>query len=69
MRILLLMALVAFGGCTTNGVYDNAKTWTLIGGVVVGGAIAVAAADSGKSAQQLNCFWVIDAQGSHQVCR
>jgi len=35
-------------GCTTNGVYDAKKTWTLVGVLAVG-AYAASQSDSGSS--------------------
>jgi hypothetical protein len=45
-RLLFMLALIS--GCATNGEFDQAKTWQLIGAVVVVGAVAVHNADSGK---------------------
>jgi len=64
--ITILIAILAMAGCTTNGVYDSGKTWALVGGIVIGGAV-VANADS-KSAGS-NCYWAVSANGSRQVCQ
>jgi len=55
-RLLLIALLFAASACTTNGVYDGRKTWTLIGGVVVAGYITTKNADDGKKVD--NCHWM-----------
>ena len=65
----LIIMLVLLTGCTTNGVYDNGKTWALIGGVALGSAVLIAQQDDAPAQKPLNCYWVIAPSGNHQVCR
>lgn len=37
--VIALMLLGLSSACTTNGVYDSGKTWTLVGAIVVGSAV------------------------------
>ena len=65
----LIIMLVLLTGCTTNGVYDNGKTWALIGGVALGSAVLISQQDSGSEQEKLKCSWILNADGSsHQYC-
>ncbi len=45
---LICIALALLSGCTTNGVYDPVKTWTLVGALAVGAYVA-SESDSGHT--------------------
>lgn len=65
-RTLIALALaVVLAGCTTNGVYDSTKTWTLVG---VGAGLAIAASSSGSSGGDdqsgPDCYW----NGGVRIC-
>lgn len=68
-KIMLLLALLS--GCTTNGVYDPVKTWTLVGALAVGAYVA-SENDSGPS-QECSTYiqsWGAGDPGSQvTVCR
>ena len=60
-KLIVLLALLS--GCTTNGQFDAQETWTLIGVVVVGGAIA-ASQSGGGGEHSHNCGWIVGPNGS-----
>lgn len=68
-NIIALVLVLVLAGCTTNGVYDSGKTWTLIGAVVVGAVVVSSQSDSTPHEHELDCFYVISGSGSSQVCR
>jgi len=67
MKKAILAALLALSmtACTTNGVYDSGKTWTLVG---VGAGLALAAASGGSSGGDddsgQQCYW----NGDVRIC-
>ena len=64
---LALLTLILLSGCTTNGVYDAKKTWTLVGVVAVGG---VAASQNGGSKDKgPDCYIAIGPSGSDHICK
>ena len=66
--VIALMLLGLSSACTTNGVYDNGKTWTLVGAVVVGGIVA--SQSGGNSNAEQDCFYHMNGDGSTStVCR
>lgn len=69
MKILLIAVLLLMTGCTTNGVYDSGKTWTLVGAVVVGSIAASSGGGGGGEPDQLRCHWIVGPNGSTQYCR
>ena len=72
---LKLMTSIAVGilflsGCTTNGVYDAKKTWTLIGTVAVGSYLLSESGSSGDSTPACKTFIQCDANlNCVEVCR
>ena len=66
-KLFSILLLVALAGCTTNGVYDSGKTWTLIGAVAVGG---YAASQGGSDKTHgPDCYVIVTPNGSDHVCR
>jgi len=51
--LLLVLIALSLTGCATNGQLDQKKTWLLIGGIVVSGAIVAHSSDSGKKDEPL----------------
>lgn len=64
MKKLIILAVILLSGCTTNGVYDPVKTWTLVGIVAVGG---IAASDSSDTTDNRHCGFVVTGSGSTPI--
>ena len=66
-KLVSIALLIMVAGCTTNGVYDSGKTWTLIGAVAVGG---VAASQGGGAAkpEQTHCV-IRTGPNSATICQ
>lgn len=62
------LVILALTGCTTNGAYDEGKTWALVGGIAIGAAVAISQ-QGDTSDPALRCYYSIDASGSQQICR
>lgn len=61
---LICIALALLSGCTTNGVYDPVKTWTLVGALAVGAYVA-SESDSSTPAQE--CSTYIQTSGPNDI--
>jgi len=72
-RIFLIVLVLVMTGCTTDGVYDSGKTWTLVGAVAAGGIIA----SQGSSGSGNDDCWYRSASNnptgggvnSHYLCK
>ena len=63
----IALALMILTGCTTNGVYDSGKTWTLVGIVAVGAIAASKSDGGGDHPHQEQCGWNVGPNGSTPI--
>ena len=65
-KIAIIIASLCLSACATNGEIDYGKTALFIGSAVVVGYLL---AEKNAENDGMNCYYVIRASGSSQVCR